>query len=248
MGLPESAIVSRNPEVMSGTPVFTGTRVPVQTLFEYLEGGESIDDFLAGFPIRHPSAGRGLSRGRQDTARRQGFMKLLLDECVDWRRSRELQGHDVKSARQMGWSTIRNGDLLALAAKSFDVFVTVDRKLPSQQNLVGLPIAVVVLRARTNRLADLPPLVYQLAAGPASSETRNRDGARGVSPASPARGPRERRRSPPTPAFWRKLLAFAGPGYLVAVGYMDPGNWATDLAGGARFGYALLWVILLLAT
>ena len=44
--------------------------------------------------------------------------------------------------------------------------------------------------------------------------------------------------------FWRKLLAFAGPGYLVAVGYMDPGNWATDLAGGARYGYTLLSVIL----
>ena len=45
--------------------------------------------------------------------------------------------------------------------------------------------------------------------------------------------------------FWRKLLAFSGPGYLVAVGYMDPGNWATDLAGGSRFGYTLLSVILL---
>src|SRR5712692_4763031 len=45
--------------------------------------------------------------------------------------------------------------------------------------------------------------------------------------------------------FWRKLFAFAGPGYLVAVGYMDPGNWATDLAGGARYGYTLLSVILI---
>jgi manganese transport protein len=45
--------------------------------------------------------------------------------------------------------------------------------------------------------------------------------------------------------FWRKLLAYSGPGYLVSVGYMDPGNWATDLAGGAQFGYALLSVILL---
>jgi manganese transport protein len=45
--------------------------------------------------------------------------------------------------------------------------------------------------------------------------------------------------------FWRKALAFAGPGYLVAVGYMDPGNWASDLAGGAQFGYALLSVILI---
>ncbi|MBV9561591.1 MAG: Nramp family divalent metal transporter [Bradyrhizobium sp.] len=46
-------------------------------------------------------------------------------------------------------------------------------------------------------------------------------------------------------SFWRKLVAFLGPGYLVAVGYMDPGNWATSLAGGARFGYALLTVALL---
>src|SRR4051812_26798702 len=46
-------------------------------------------------------------------------------------------------------------------------------------------------------------------------------------------------------SFWRKLLAFSGPGYLVAVGYMDPGNWATDLAGGSAFGYSLLSVILL---
>src|SRR3979490_795539 len=45
--------------------------------------------------------------------------------------------------------------------------------------------------------------------------------------------------------FWRKLFAFAGPGYLVAVGYMDPGNWATDLAGGARYGYTLLSVIII---
>src|SRR5262245_13029139 len=50
---------------------------------------------------------------------------------------------------------------------------------------------------------------------------------------------------PTTGSFWRKLLAFAGPGYLVAVGYMDPGNWATDLAGGARFGYTLLSVIMI---
>ena len=46
-------------------------------------------------------------------------------------------------------------------------------------------------------------------------------------------------------SFWRKMLAFSGPGYLVAVGYMDPGNWATDLAGGSKFGYTLLSIVLL---
>src|SRR5438046_4774766 len=50
---------------------------------------------------------------------------------------------------------------------------------------------------------------------------------------------------PRSAGFLRKLLAFAGPGYLVAVGYMDPGNWATDLAGGSKYNYTLLSVILL---
>src|SRR6059058_3264613 len=45
--------------------------------------------------------------------------------------------------------------------------------------------------------------------------------------------------------LWRRLFAFAGPAYLVSVGYMDPGNWATDLEGGARFGYRLLWVLVM---
>jgi manganese transport protein len=76
-------------------------------------------------------------------------------------------------------------------------------------------------------------------------------------PASPARGWRQTSETkslaevhgsiavPEGAGFWRKLFAFAGPGYLVAVGYMDPGNWATDLAGGARYGYTLLSVIML---
>ncbi len=47
------------------------------------------------------------------------------------------------------------------------------------------------------------------------------------------------------PKLWKRIFAFAGPAYLVSVGYMDPGNWATDLEGGSRFGYALIWVILM---
>src|ERR1700755_369873 len=45
--------------------------------------------------------------------------------------------------------------------------------------------------------------------------------------------------------FWKKLFAFIGPAYLVSVGYMDPGNWATDIAGGSKFGYTLIWVLLM---
>jgi Domain of unknown function (DUF5615) len=89
-------------------------------------------------------------------------MRVLLDECVDWRLSRELVGHEVKTARQMGWTTIKNGELLALAAQSFDVFITVDRNLAFQQNLGNFLIAVIVLEAKTNRLADLKVLVPKL--------------------------------------------------------------------------------------
>jgi hypothetical protein len=64
----------------------------------------------------------------------------------------------------MGWSTIKNGELLVLAAKEFDVFVTVDRNLSFQQNLPAFAISVVVLRASSNRLADLKPLVPELLA------------------------------------------------------------------------------------
>src|SRR3954453_7908492 len=46
-------------------------------------------------------------------------------------------------------------------------------------------------------------------------------------------------------SFWKRMFAFSGPAYLVSVGYMDPGNWATDLEGGARFGYELLWVLVM---
>ena len=89
-------------------------------------------------------------------------MKVFIDECVDWRLARDIVGHEVRTARQMGWSSVKNGELLALATKDFDVFVTVDRNLSFQQNLPAFEIAVIVLRARSNRLADLQQLVPEL--------------------------------------------------------------------------------------
>jgi hypothetical protein len=96
-------------------------------------------------------------------------VKVFLDECVDWRLARDIVGHDVKTARQMGWTTVKNGALLTLASQHFDVFVTVDRNLSFQQNLDSFSVAVVVLRAKSNRLADLKPLVPSLLAAIASA-------------------------------------------------------------------------------
>jgi hypothetical protein len=86
-------------------------------------------------------------------------VRLLLDECIDRRFARELKvEHFVRTVPQMGWATKKNGELLSLAEAEFDVFITVDRNLSFQQNLPSFNIAVLILRASSNRLADLQPL------------------------------------------------------------------------------------------
>ena len=89
-------------------------------------------------------------------------MRLLLDESAPSRLRRALPGHEVRTVGEMGWSGVKNGKLLALAATVFDAFVTVDKNLPYQQNLSTLPIAVVVLDARSIELPILLPLVPAL--------------------------------------------------------------------------------------
>ena len=84
-------------------------------------------------------------------------MKILLDECIDRRFAREFPGYEVKTVPQMGWAGVKNGNLMHLAETEFDVFVTVDRNLSYQQNLPKFSIAVIVLKATSNRLADLQP-------------------------------------------------------------------------------------------
>ncbi|MFO1372167.1 MAG: DUF5615 family PIN-like protein [Candidatus Competibacteraceae bacterium] len=98
-------------------------------------------------------------------------MKLLLDECIDRRLARELSNYLVKTVPQMGWATIKNGELLALAEKEFDVFITVDRNLSCQQHLPKFNIAILVLHAPSNRLDDLKILVPKMIAALPDLET-----------------------------------------------------------------------------
>jgi hypothetical protein len=86
-------------------------------------------------------------------------VRLLLDECIDRRLAGALAWHEVQTVSQMGWSGIKNGELLALAEVEFEIFITVDRNLSFQQNLPKFNIAVLVLHAPSNRLADLRPLI-----------------------------------------------------------------------------------------
>jgi hypothetical protein len=89
-------------------------------------------------------------------------VNILLDECVDRRLAGELIGHSVTTVPRCGWAGIENGDLLRLAEKEFDVFLTVDRKLSTQQDLTKFDIAIVLIRARSNRLEAIRPLVPEL--------------------------------------------------------------------------------------
>jgi len=91
-------------------------------------------------------------------------MRVLLDESLPRRLKRELPGHQVATVPEAGWAGKKNGGLLRLADSLFDVFVTPDQNLPAQQNLVGLRVAIIVVRARSNDISDLLPLVPHLQA------------------------------------------------------------------------------------
>jgi|ERR1041385_6695539 predicted nuclease of predicted toxin-antitoxin system len=86
-------------------------------------------------------------------------MKLLLDECTPKRLSFDFTGHDVQTVAEVGLKGLKNGALLQQASRNFDVLVTVDQNIPFQQNAANLPIAVVILKERSNRYPDLKALI-----------------------------------------------------------------------------------------
>ena len=89
-------------------------------------------------------------------------MRILLDESLPHDLAPLIVERDVSTVRDAGWPGIKNGKLLALAATRFDVFIAADRNLEFQQNLTKLPLAIVVLVARKNRIQDLWPLLPAL--------------------------------------------------------------------------------------
>jgi predicted nuclease of predicted toxin-antitoxin system len=89
-------------------------------------------------------------------------MRILLDESLPIELQSEFPGHDVRTVQEMGWSGLKNGELLARAADRFEVLITADQNLRHQQNLSRLPVAVVVLAAKSNRIEELRPLIPRL--------------------------------------------------------------------------------------
>ena len=86
-------------------------------------------------------------------------MRVLLDECVPRALRKELPGHEVKTVAEAGWAGVRNGELLQLAAKQFDLLLTVDRHREYQQNFAGLLLAVIVVHTPSNDIAVLRPMM-----------------------------------------------------------------------------------------
>jgi hypothetical protein len=84
---------------------------------------------------------------------------VLLDECVDQELAREFVGLEVSHVVKMGWAGTKNGRLLELAERCFDVFVTVDRNIRYQQNISTYDIAVMILKGRSIDIEDLRPLI-----------------------------------------------------------------------------------------
>ncbi len=88
---------------------------------------------------------------------------MLLNEMLDRRLKRLLpEGVEVVTVRERGWDSKKNGELLALAEKEFDILLTTDRGIPHQQDLTRFDLEVVVLSAKSNRLSDLEPLMAEV--------------------------------------------------------------------------------------
>ncbi len=100
-------------------------------------------------------------------------MRILIDECLNWRLARALTGHYAVSAQKMGWSGLKNGELLARAQKQFDVFITGDRNLNFQQDTTTYHIAILVLHAVSTKLHDTLPLMPKVLALLASLKPGN---------------------------------------------------------------------------
>jgi uncharacterized protein (DUF433 family) len=144
-------VVHSDPDILGGTPVFFGTRVPVRSLFDYLEGGDTLDEFLRQFPRCDANKLWLHSTWR---ANRCWLMRVLLDEQLPIDLASQLHGHAGQTVVGRGWAGIKNGELLNRMSGHYDVLITMDRGIE-----FDIAFGVVVVRAQSNRMQHLSPLV-----------------------------------------------------------------------------------------
>lgn len=162
-------IINIDPEILGGTPVFYGTRVPIKNLFDYLESGDSIEIFLDDFDgVTKSQVIKVLEMSQKLIKPPQTFsMKILLDECVTKRLKKQLSSFEVFTVRELGLGGIKNGKLMTYCLENgFDILLTIDKNLMFQQNLEKYPGSIVVLNCVSSKIEELitflPSFFYQI--------------------------------------------------------------------------------------
>lgn len=144
------SVVTKNLNVLHGTPCFAGTRVPAETLFDYLEDGHSIEEFLIDFPgVKREQVTSLLGEVREGIGREAKPIEAYESpprRKLPHRMRNWITGHEVFTATYMKWSQLDNGELVRAAAdEGFDMLISADRGLTHVQNLDQLPLTVVVV-------------------------------------------------------------------------------------------------------
>jgi uncharacterized protein (DUF433 family) len=149
--------INIDPETMGGTPVFTGTRVPIQSLFDYIETGETLDEFLDNFPsVKKDFAIQVLEMASKTLTSE----KILNENFAWWNFGKNFEIHTVKD---MGWLGKKNGELLGLATfNGFDIFLTLDKNLKNQQSINKFDLKFIVLLAVDNKHQTLQPYIERV--------------------------------------------------------------------------------------
>jgi len=136
-----NALITVDPEILGGTPVFKGTRVPVKTLFEYLEDNYTLEEFLECFPqsvVRWLAASLKVPNRHFCSRRRH---ENPVGRMCPWPMHKLLSGHACMTVQQRGWGGIKNGELLSLAEQDFDC-----SSLPTKTSAINKTSPVARLR------------------------------------------------------------------------------------------------------
>jgi uncharacterized protein (DUF433 family) len=154
-------LITIDPEILGGVPVFKGTRVPIKTLFEYLENDYSLEEFLECFPsVTRNLARQVLECSGQALTPSTAAWGFCLTSVVPGPMHKLLIGQSCSTVQDLGWGGIKNGDLLQRAEGEFDLFITSDQNIRYQQNLIGRRIAILELS--TNDISRIQAAVRPL--------------------------------------------------------------------------------------
>jgi hypothetical protein len=135
---------------LGGIPCFRGTRVPFQNLLDYLEAGDTLDEFLEPFPTVYPSNGHRGPGDRKGLALHEDRVRILLDECLPKDLWKRLIGHECQTVPPAGLAGKANGELLVLAERSgWQALLAMDRGMLTSKTSPAEPLSLAIIRAKS---------------------------------------------------------------------------------------------------